>query len=226
MNDEIVGFMPELEAVRLVQEYSIPYPEHGLAKNAEEAVNIAKEIGYPVVLKVVSPQILHKSNVGGVMVDLKNPEQVRMGFQQINDRILSAVPHVSIKGMMVCRQAPEGLEAIVGAHDDPVFGPTVMFGLGGVFAELLHDVSFRIAPLERLDAEEMIHEINGYPLLTGYRGTTRIDIEILLDLIVNVSRLVWEKPKIRELDLNPVRLYEDSLLALDVRLIEKAGKKL
>ena len=157
------------------------------------------------------------------MVNLRNPEQVRRGFQEISDRILAAIPNVSIKGLMVCHQASEGLEAIVGAYDDPLFGPTVMFGLGGVFTGLLQDVSFRIAPLERLDAEEMIQETKGYPLMAGYRGQTKIDIELLLNLILIVSRLVTEHPKIKEFDLNPVRLYEDNLLALDVRLIEKEG---
>jgi acyl-CoA synthetase (NDP forming) len=224
MSDETIGFVLETDAARLLKEYNIPYPEHGLSQSAEDAVKIANRVGYPVVLKVVSSQILHKSDVGGVMVDLTNAEQVRNGFQKIYDRILAAETHVSIKGLMVCHQAAEGLEAIVGAYDDSVFGPTVMFGLGGVFAELFQDVSFRIAPLKRVDAEEMIQEIKGYPLIIGVRGRTMVDTKHLIDLILNVSRLVTEHSEIIEFDLNPVRLYKDSLLALDVRLIKKEEK--
>jgi acyl-CoA synthetase (NDP forming) len=137
------------------------------------------------------------------------------------DRVQKAVPNPPIEGVLVCQQAPAGLEVIVGAIDDPVFGATIMFGLGGIFAEVFRDVAFRIAPLERIDAEEMIREIRGYPVLTGTRGQSARDIDRLIDLLMAVSRLVTEKPDTKELDLNPVRLFERGLMALDVRMIEK-----
>lgn len=216
-------FLVEPEAIAVLRQYGIPYPEHGVARDAEEAVQVAGQLGYPVVLKVVSPEIPHKSDVGGVAVGLDGAEAVRTGFRRMLDRVQSRMPAARLTGVLVCREAPPGLEAIVGAIDDPVFGPTTMFGLGGIFAEVLKDVSFRIAPLTRLDAAEMIREIRGYSLLKGARGQTACDVDALADLLLSVSRMVTERPEIKELDLNPVRLYEKGLLALDARVMVADG---
>jgi acyl-CoA synthetase (NDP forming) len=213
------GFVLEPDAVSHLKMYNIPYPEHEVAQSAEEAGAIAERLGCPVVLKVVSPDIPHKSDAGGVISGLKNPDQVKSGYNLILKRVKSVAPNAEIKGVMVCTQAPEGVEAILGAIDDSVFGPTIMFGLGGIFAEVLKDVTFRIAPLERIDAEEMIKEIKGYPILMGVRGQSALDINQLIELIMSVSRMVIEQPAIKELDLNPVRLYEHGLMALDVRMV-------
>ena len=218
-------FILEPHAVEYLKQYQIPYPDHGFARTLEEAVRIADRLGYPVVLKIVSTDIIHKSDAGGVVVGLKSADELAQSYQTIVSHVHKTMPDASIEGMLVCQQAPDGLEAIVGALDDPVFGATVMFGLGGIFAEVLKDVAFRIAPLERLDAEEMIAEIKGYPLLTGARGGPACDMDMLIDLLLAVSRLATENPDIRELDLNPVRLFERGLMVLDVRLIEKAGSK-
>ena len=215
------SFLVEPEAVKYLEQYQIPYPEHGVAHSGEEAVEIAKRLGFPVVLKVVSPDILHKSDVGGVMVGLKSPEEVMGGFKQMAHRVQTGVPDASISGALVCRQAPEGLEVIVGTTDDPLFGPTIMFGMGGIFTEVMRDVTFRIAPIGRSDAEKMIREIKGYPLLTGLRGQPRPDINQLIDLLLSVSRLVTERTEIKELDLNPVRLCVQGIIVLDVRMMRK-----
>lgn len=211
----------EPDAAGYLSRYDIPYPGHGLAESPEEAVRIAESLGYPVVLKIVSPQASHKSDVGGVTVGLTDAGAVREGYENLLLRVGDAVPGISIKGVLVCRQAEPGLEAIVGAVSDPVFGPTIMFGLGGVFTEVIQDVSLRVAPLERKDALEMIREIKGYPLLKGIRGQAPLDLERVADLLLSVSRLMMDRPDIKELDLNPVRLYEKGVLALDVRILER-----
>jgi len=174
-----------------------------------------------VVLKVVSPDVPHKTDVGGVSLGLNDPDEVQAGYKSLIARVTKAAPGVDVKGILVCRQAEEGLEVIVGALDDDVFGPTVMFGLGGIFTEVLKDVSFRIVPLKRIDAEEMIQEIRGFPVLSGIRGQSRRDINGLVDLIVSVSNLVGNEPDIKELDLNPVRIYEEGVLTLDVRIARR-----
>jgi acyl-CoA synthetase (NDP forming) len=140
------------------------------------------------------------------------------------DGVQAAVPKVGIAGELVCKQAAEGLEVIVGALDDATFGPTLMFGLGGIFAEALKDVSFRIAPLERRDAEEMVEEIQGYPLLTGARGQASYDVYAVVELLLSVSRLMTDHREITELDLNPVRVYREGLLVLDARMMERKGQ--
>ena len=210
--------MPELDAIKDLAKYCIPYPEHGLARSAGEASNIAEQLGFPVVLKIASPDILHKSDVGGVITGLNSPENVAQEYDCMIRSVLKKVPQASVLGVLVCHQAPEGLEVIVGSTHDSVFGPTLMFGLGGIYTEIFKDVAFRIVPLELIDAEEMIREIKGFPLLTGVRGQTGRDIQQLTELILSVSRMLAADPSILELDLNPVRLYEKGLIALDVRI--------
>lgn len=209
----------EPDAIQLLHAYGIPYSNHGVAHSAKEASEIADRLGYPVVLKVISCDVVHKSDVGGVALGLKNARSVRDAYGQIVRALTDHLPGAEIQGMLVCRHAPPGLEVIVGALEDALFGPTVMFGLGGVFVEVLKDVSFRVAPLERTDAEEMIREIQGYPLLEGVRGRKGCDIDALIDLLLSVSRMVIERPDISELDLNPVRVFERGLLVLDVRML-------
>lgn len=214
------GFLPEPEAVDLIGRYAMPYPEHGLAHTVEEAVALADEVGYPAVLKVVSRQVIHKSDAGGVVAGLQSADDVRRACASICAAVGERLPEARLDGFLVCRQAPPGVEVIVGSLHDPLFGPVIMFGLGGVFTEVLGDVAFRLAPLGRKDAEEMIHEIKGYPLIAGRRGQKPCDEAALVELLLSVSRLVCEHNEIKELDLNPVRLYEDGLLVLDARVIQ------
>jgi acyl-CoA synthetase (NDP forming) len=212
------NFVLEPEAVKSLMRYHINYPEHGTARSAGEAADIADRMGYPVVLKVISPNIIHKSDIGGVTVGIQSRQGVMNEFAEMSSRIRSKRPDALIKGLMVCKEAPPGLEVIVGAIDDSIFGPTIMFGLGGIFAEVYRDVAFRVAPLSSQDAEEMIKEIGGYPLLEGARGQSGYDIQLLIDLILRISQVVTERPDIKELDLNPVRLFKKGLIVLDVRM--------
>lgn len=216
-------FLTEPEAVSYLELFGIPYPAHGLARDSGEAAAIAENLGYPVVLKVVSPQIVHKTEVGGVVTGISTPETVRKEYQRIVNRVTSSLPEAAIEGVLVCQQAANGLELIVGGVEDPLFGPTVMFGLGGVYAEIIRDVSFRVAPVDRLDAESMIEEIKGFPILMGARRKQAYAIQKLKDLICSVSRLIMERPEVKELDLNPVTIFEDRLFALDARIIRKGG---
>jgi len=214
-------FVLETEAVKYLERYDIPYPANGLAHNTEEALTIAEKIGYPVVLKVVSKDVTHKSDVGGVAVGLENADDVADEFRQIQGRVKASVTGADIQGLLVCKQSPEGLEVIIGAHRDSDFGHIIMFGLGGIHTEVYKDVTFRIAPLEHLDAEEMVREIKGYPLLAGVRGHPGYDVDALARLLLSVSQLVTDRPGIQELDLNPVRVFDQGLMALDVRIIEQ-----
>jgi acyl-CoA synthetase (NDP forming) len=223
MTGSSARFVGEPEAIRLLEEYSIAYPEHGLARSPQDAARIADGLGYPVVVKVVSPDVSHKSDVGGVIVGLEDATSVRAAYDSMVGTVQTAVPKACIEGVLVCQQAPEGLEVIVGALNDATFGPTVMFGLGGIFAEVLKDVSFRIVPLGRRDAEEMVREIKGYPLLSGARGRPACDLDAIAELLLSVSRLVTDHEEVKELDLNPVRVYGRGLLVLDARALEQGG---
>jgi acyl-CoA synthetase (NDP forming) len=209
----------EPDGIRLLQAYGISYPRHGLAQDADEAAEIADQLGYPVVLKVVSPDVLHKSDAGGVAVGMEDAARVREMYGQILTAVRNHAPQAKVQGMLVCQQAAPGLEAIVGSLKDALFGPTLMFGLGGILVDVLQDVSFRIAPLKREDAVEMIQEIRGYPLLQGLRGQGPYDVEGLVDVLLKVSQMIVDRPDIEELDLNPVRVYERGVEVLDVRIL-------
>ena len=219
MSERGSRMLPEPEAAALLGKYGIAYPAHAYALSAAEAVEAGGRLGFPVVLKVVSPDAMHKSDVGGVAVSVQDADGVEAAFEAIVRSVRSHVPDARIPGMLVCQQAPPGLEVIVGGLQDAMFGPALMFGLGGIFAEVLEDVTFRIVPIERLDAQEMIREIRGYPLLAGTRGHAGYDVEALVDLLLAVSRMMAERSEIQELDLNPVRLYERGALALDARVL-------
>jgi acyl-CoA synthetase (NDP forming) len=209
----------ETEAKTLCMEYDIPVTRFKLAKDEEEAAKYATAIGFPIVLKIVSPDIVHKSDVGGVIVGIKNLRDVRTGYRQIVKNVKKHNPDAKIAGILVQEMAPSGTEVIVGSIKDPQFGPAIMFGLGGVFVEVLKDVTFRIAPITEDEAFEMISEVKAYPLLKGYRNTPPADLKAITKILVNTSRLVTEHPEIRELDLNPIMVYEKGAKAVDARII-------
>lgn len=213
-------FVPEFDAIKMLDTIDINYPIHNLAKTVEEAGSIAEEIGYPVVMKIVSPDIEHKSDVGGVAVGLKNTAEVHLAYDEMMNKMRLNSIDADISGVLVCKQAEEGTEVIIGALRDPVFGPTVMFGLGGVFAEVFKDTAFRVAPFDKGKALEMISEIKGIDILKGARSRKSADLESIADLLVQVGELMLDYPNIVELDLNPVRVYEDRLASLDVRIFE------
>jgi acyl-CoA synthetase (NDP forming) len=209
----------EPDAIPVIASYSIPYPAYRLTRSLNQALTAAHEISYPIVIKVVSKDIIHKSEVGGVVTDIHSDNGLRKAYSLLRTSIRSRNPASSIHGILVCQQAADGLEAIVGVKQDLNFGPIVMFGLGGIFAEALQDTTLRVAPFDRDEAQTMIREIRAYPLLAGYRGRPAVDENGLIELLVSVSRLAAEHPEIVELDLNPVRLYSSGLLVLDVRMI-------
>ncbi len=213
------NFLLEHESKELVSHYGIPVTKVKLARSEDETVAAAQEIGYPVVLKIVSPQVLHKSDVGGVMVNLKDDREVRFAYKTIIDNVRKKVPDAEIVGVLVQEFAPQGLELIIGLTRDPQFGPTVMFGLGGIFVEVFEDVSFRVAPLTYEDAEDMIKDIKGYKLLTGYRGSEPVDIDSLKEALVKVGEIGLELDEVVEMDLNPVMAYPNGVMVVDARVI-------
>jgi len=198
----------EHEAYEVLGAYGLPVPKAGIARSAEEALKIAEKIGYPVVLKVVSPDIVHKSDVGGVIINLSSPSDVVNAYNTIQKNVSERAPNARIYGVLVQEMVPNGLEVIVGSTRDPVFGPLILFGLGGIFVEVLRDVSFRIVPLTRRDAEGMLEEIKSAKILEGYRGQAPRDKEALIDIILKLSKLVEEVSEIRDVDLNPIMTYE------------------
>lgn len=217
---EIDGkLLPEPQAVKWLRRYGIPYPEHALARNGEEAVRVAEGLGYPVVLKVVSADIVHKSDVGAVAVGLREAKEVVGSFSRLLENVATVAPDAKVNGVLVAKQAPAGREVIAGGIVDPVFGPTVMFGLGGIFTEVLRDVTFRIAPLELRDAREMLQEVRAYPVLAGLRGEKPCDLDALAEVLMALSQMMVEHEEIQEIDLNPLRVFERGLTALDARII-------
>jgi len=211
--------LTEVESKELLAGAGIPVVEARLARNKKEAVAIAREIGFPVVLKIVSPDVVHKTDSGGVRLGLANATRVGRAYSEILSSVRQAYPGAGIRGVSVQQMVPPGVEVIVGMSKDVQFGPVLMFGLGGILVEVLKDVSFRIAPVSKRDAGEMIREIKGYPVLEGYRGQEPASIAALEDLIVKVSGFVEKNPQIEELDLNPVFAYPDRAVAVDARII-------
>jgi len=200
--------LTETESKEVILSYGIPVTRLYEAKNAAEAGNYAESVGYPIVCKIISPDILHKTDAGGVKLNLKSRAEVEKAFEDIVASAKRYKPDARIWGVTVQEMAPEGRQVIVGMTKDPQFGPALMFGLGGVFVEVLKDVSFRIAPLTRLDAAEMIKEIKGYPILGAFRGQQPADIDALVDIILKTSQMVTDLKEIAELDLNPIFVYE------------------
>lgn len=211
--------LSEVEAKDILRGAGFPVVPTVLARTRREAASIAKEIGFPVVLKVVSPQVIHKTDVGGVKLGIRNASQVELAFKEIMSSVCATMPEARIDGVSVQPMARPGTEVIIGMSKDPQFGPVIMFGLGGILVELLKDVSFRIVPLTKRDASEMIREVKSYPLMRGYRGHEAVNINLLEDLIVKVSAFVDKTPEIKELDLNPVIAYKDSAVVVDARVI-------
>jgi acetyl-CoA synthetase (ADP-forming) len=212
-------FLYEHEAKKLCSLYGLPVTKIKVTSTEEEALDAAKEIGYPVVLKIVSPQVLHKSDVGGVLVDITNEDDVRHGFRKIIENVKANVSNAEITGILVQEMAPRGTEIIVGSTIDPTFGPTIMFGLGGIFVEVLKDVSFRLVPIDKMEAEEMIKEIKAYRVLEGIRGKPPVDQAAIVDILLATSKMLLQCPEIKELDMNPVLVYEKEAKIVDARVI-------
>ncbi len=219
LKEKGVQTLLETEARAVLAAYGIPVPPASLAKTADEAARAAEETGFPVALKIVSRGIVHKSDVGGVRIGLGTPEEVAGAFEEIIRNARKVVDESEIAGILVAPMAEKGQECIIGMTRNPQFGPVVMFGLGGIFVEVLKDVTFRVAPLTPADADEMIRRIQGYPLLTGIRGQAPKDTEALKKILLGVSRIAVENSEIREMDLNPVIAHEKGAAIVDARII-------
>jgi acetate---CoA ligase (ADP-forming) subunit beta len=211
--------LTELESKELLRSLGIPTTKMKPAASEEEALAAAREVGHPCVLKVSSPDISHKSDAGGVKVGLKDAGEVAAAYRTIMASCREKFPEARIDGVTVQDQAPPGLEVIIGLATDPQFGPVLMFGLGGVWVELLKDVSFKIAPLTRQDAESAVREIRAAKLLDGFRGSAPVDKAALADILLKVSEFAASTPEVKEMDLNPIFAYPDGAIAVDARVI-------
>jgi acetyltransferase len=218
----------DLEAWDILEAYGIDIPKSKLAENQDQAVKIAAEIGYPVVLKITSPDILHKTDVGGVKVGLEDPQEVRDAFELMLFRAERYLPEAEVWGCQVQEMAPPGgLEVLIGMNRDPQFGPLITFGLGGIYVEALKDVTFRVAPFSRREAESMLDEIRAHTLLEGVRGEQPSDKEAIVDILLRIGQLVGEFPEIAELDINPLIVYPEGqgAIAIDMRLVLSSEKE-
>jgi acetyl coenzyme A synthetase (ADP forming)-like protein len=214
----------ELEGIELLKCYGFNVLPNALAKTGDEAAAIAQETGFPVVLKVVSAQILHKSDAGGVVLGLDNTQDVKRAFDDIMSRAAEYDPAAEIDGVLVQKMAPAGSEVILGLNRYPIFGPLLMVGIGGIFVEVFQDVVFRLAPIGRNEARRMIRQIKGFRLFQGFRGRPPADVEIIEKSMVSLSNLATNHPEIVELDINPLLVHDrgEGATAADCRIILKA----
>jgi len=209
----------ETESRELLKEYNISLPEAQLADSAEKAVEVGNSMGYPLAMKVVSPDIIHKSDAGGIKLGINNQKDMKTAFEEIIANAGKVAERKNIRGALISPMAKKGQECIIGMIKDAQFGPVIMFGLGGIFVEVLKDVSFRVAPLAEDDIDEMVREIKGYKILTGIRGEKAKDIDAIKDILFKLSEIVIDNPEIKEIDLNPVIVHEKGLSVVDSRVI-------
>lgn len=211
--------LTELESKDILREAGIPVVDSYSARSKTEAIRVARDIGFPVVLKILSKNVVHKSDVGGVAVGIRNPRQVGESYEAIMSSVIKNDPGADIQGVSVQRMADPGVEVIIGASTDPQFGHVIMFGIGGTLVEILQDVSLRLVPLTPRDAKEMVREIKSIRLLQGYRGAEPSDLVKLEEAILSLSEFLESHPEVREVDMNPVFCYPKGILAVDARII-------
>ena len=211
--------LTEIESKESLKRAGITVNDAFLATTGEEAVSLARRLGFPVVLKIASGDIVHKSDGGGVKLGLKTPRQVADAYEGMLEAMRAKYPRALIQGVSVQKMVRPGVEVIIGVSQDAQFGPVVMFGLGGVLVEVLKDVSLRVVPIAPRDAAEMVREIKGHALLEGYRGQEPVDTGCLEEMLLKVSGFVEKHPEIKELDLNPVLAYPDGAIAVDARVV-------
>ena len=211
--------LTEVEAKQVLKEAGLQVTDTRLATDKAAALTLAKGMGYPVVLKIVSPDIVHKSDVGGVKLNLADEAAVGAAYDDIIAAAKKAVPAANVHGVSVQAMADPGTEIILGMSKDPQFGPVLMFGLGGVLVEVLKDVAFRIVPLTDRDAKQMVREIKGFPVLEGYRGQDPADLATIEEALLKLSQYVEQHEEIKELDLNPVIAYKKGISAVDARIV-------
>lgn len=219
------SYLPEVETIGILKTYGLPVPQGSLTTSVEEAVAVAGEIGYPVVLKVVSDDVIHKSEVSGVELNLESAEDVREGWERIHRHVKAAMPEASISGIYVIRMVKGGEEVILGIKRDPSFGPVLLFGLGGIFVEVFRDVSFGVAPLSREVAMRMIEQTRAWKILQGARGRKPRDVDSIVDSLLRLGRLAEDFPDIEELDINPLFVLDQGQGSIigDARMIIKTN---
>lgn len=205
------------KSFKLMEKFKIPIPKFGLVKNERQAVEAAKRVKYPVVLKIISPQIVHKTDVGAIIKDVKDEEQLRESYKKIFSNVKKRVPKANIQSVLVQHMIEDGEYVIVGGKKDPQFGQVVMFGGGGIFVELVQDTSFRVVPISKSDAQEMMEETKIYQVLKGFRGK-RYDVNAVKDILMKTSKLLEKNPSITGLDINPVVVLQRKAFAVDVRI--------
>jgi len=211
----------EIKSKEILESIGMPTTGGLIVKSEEEAVKAAEKIGYPVVLKIHSPDISHKSDVGGIKIQLVNKQMVSDAYKSILATVSKKRPEAKIEGINIQKMAPAGVEVIIGTTTDSTFGPVIMFGMGGVLAELIKDVSFRVIPINKGDADSMVREIKGFPILEGYRGSEGVDLVSLRDALLKVSALVEQCPEIMEMDINPIFATPKGIVAADSRILLK-----
>ena len=223
--------LSEFESYDLLKQYGVPVPEHAIVKTPAEAGKVAEKMGFPIVMKIHSPQIVHKSDAGGVMVSISSKQAAEEAFTRIVSNAKAYNPEAEIRGIIVEQQAAPGLELIVGGKTDPAFGKVLTFGMGGTLVELMKDVTLRILPVTEEDIRKMVREINGYPMIQGYRGSKPRDEETLVQVMWAINRFFAENTNVVEFDINPIRLYESGACIVDARIfvddeaVEKVAKE-
>lgn len=206
------------ESRTVLESYKIPFAKCRMVKSVEEAANVAKKIVYPIVLKIVSKDIIHKTDIGGRIVDIKNESELQTAYKQIISNVKKHLHKARIDGMLVQSMVKDGQEMIIGGKKDEQFGQTILFGMGGLFTEIYEDTSLRVLPISRKDAEEMIKEIKGYKILKGYRGKV-YDTTALVEILLKTAKLLEENQMIKELDINPVMILRKGVWAVDARIV-------
>ncbi|MDP3064458.1 MAG: acetate--CoA ligase family protein [Chloroflexota bacterium] len=212
-------WLTEVDAKQVLREAGVSVVDTRLATSRQQAVSLARDVGFPAALKVVSPDIFHKSDVGGVKLNLPDEAAVGRAYDEILAAVKRNAPKAVVEGLAVQRMARPGIEVIIGVNRDALLGPVIMFGLGGIWVEVMKDVSMRVVPISRWDASQMVQEIRGFPLLKGLRGQSGASIPALEEMLLRVSALAAENPEIKELDLNPVFAYSDGAVAVDAKLV-------
>jgi len=207
-----------LDSKRLMEKYGVRFADSRLASTVEEALILANSIGYPVALKIVSDDISHKTDVGGVAVGIRGDAELESSFREMMKLVKKKLPNAKVKGMLVQKMVDGGVSLLVGGKRDPTFGQMVVFGLGGIFVEVMEDVSMRVAPIGRKEAMEMMAETKGFKILEGYRGKS-YDIEAVAQLIVKVSSMLDKRKDIAEMDINPAIVLKKGVLAVDARIV-------
>ena len=217
------SILTEFESKRILKQAGISVVETRLAKTQKEAISFSRKMGFPVALRINSPEIVHKSDSGGVKLSLNNAAEVKKAYDEILKKMKKQYPQAAVHGVSVQKMLQPGTEVIIGTSKDPQFGPVIMFGLGGIFVEILKDVSFRVIPVKRKDAQEMIEEIKGLLLLQGYRGKEPASVPALVEMILKISNFIIENPQVKELDLNPIFAYRNKVVAVDARIVLEKG---